>query len=234
MYKIVIFFSLLATLMFSATSQQVDQYMSTTHSDRELIEIEQMFSKLSDNIDLSDDNISNQITIDYQIYLGKHISEDEMEELLALYRKPVMQQYINEMDMVDIPEDEMNNFLLSLKEEPISTERQDIINDLLETMVNEDLLLDFYESMMQRYLNDNNASSKQPSKEAKRFITIIKKGVEQELLYGTQVLSLDEMKQVDKIMKSSVISKATKVESEAIIEIMNRFIKRIVSNPKKV
>ncbi len=246
MYKIVIFFSLFTTSIFSATSQQVDQYMSTTHSDRELIEVEQMFSNLSDSMDLSDDNISNQITLDYQIYLGKHISEDEMEELLAIYRKPVMQQYINEMDIVDIPADEMENFLLTLKEEPLSTERQDVIDELLKTIVNEDLLLEFYESMMQRYtIKDNNdinkskekkntTTTKEPSKEAKRFLDIIKKGIEQELLYGTQVLSLNEIKKVNEIMKSSVVSKARKVEDKAIIEIMNNFIKQIISEPKEV
>jgi len=248
MYKIVILFSLLTTLTFSATSQQVDQYMSITHSDRALIEIENMFSNLSETVDLSDDNVSEQITLNYQIYLGKHISENEMEELLALYRKPIMQQYINEMDMVDIPKEEMENFLLTLKEEPLSTERQDIIAELLKSIINEELLLNFYDSMMQRYgvkEDDNktketvknkeaNSSKKIPSKEEQRFLDIMKKGIEQELLYGTQVLSLEEMKKVNEVMKSSVISKARKVENEAIIEIMNSFIKRIVSEPKKI
>ena len=248
MYKIVILFSLFTTLTFSATSQQVDQYMSITHSDRALIEIENMFSNLSETVDLSDDNVSEQITLNYQIYLGKHISENEMGELLALYRKPIMQQYINEMDMVDIPKEEMENFLLTLKEEPLSTERQDIIAELLKSIINEELLLNFYDSMMQRYgvkEDDNktketvknkeaNSSKKIPSKQEQKFLDIMKKGIEQELLYGTQVLSLEEMKKVNEVMKSSVISKARKVENEAIIEIMNSFIKRIVSEPKKI
>ena len=244
MYKIVILFSLFSTFVFSATSQQIDQYMSTTHSDRALIEIENMFSNLSDTMDLSDDNISEQITLDYQIYLGKHISEDEIEELLALYRKPIMQQYINEMDMVDIPNEEMENFLLTIKEEPLSTERQDIIDELLKTIVNEELLLNFYESMMQRYpsKSDSNQSkekekesnsTKKPTEEEKKFLNIMKKGIEQELLYGTQVLSLEEMKKVNEVMKSSVITKARRVENEAIINIMNNFITRIISQPKE-
>ena len=244
MYRIVILFTLATHFLFCATSQQVDQYMSTTHSDRELIEVEQMFSNLSNTMNLSDDNISNQITLDYQIYLGKQISKDEMEELLALYRKPIMQQYVNEMDMVDIPEDEMENFLVTLKEEPLSSERQDVIDELLKSILNEDLLLDFYESMMQRYTimdNDENKSkekksttTQKPSKEAKRFLGIIKKELEHELLYGTQILSMEEIKQVNEIMKSSVVSKARKVENEAIIEIMNNFIKQILLEAKKV
>jgi len=242
-YKIVILSSFLSTLSFCATSQQVDQYMSLTHSDRTLIEIENMFSNLSDTINLADDNSSEEITLEYQIYLGKHLSEDEMDELLALYSKPVMQLYVNEMDMVDIPQEEMENFLLTLKEEPLSSERQDIIDELLKSIINEELLLDFYRSMMQRYpnTNENNQSiekesnnTKNPTKKEQMFLDIMKKGIEQELLYGTQVLSIEEMKQINNLIKSSVVSKARKVENEAIVNIMNDFIKRILSKPKEL
>ena len=243
MYKIVILFSILTNLIFSATSQQVDQYMSVTHSDRALIEIEKMFSNLSENIELSDDNSSNEMTLYYQVYLGKHISENEMDELLTLYRKPIMQQYINEMDMFDIPESEMTDFLKTLKENPISTERKDIIDELLSSMINEELLLNFYSSMMQRYQSEDvnqskkretNSGKKTPTAEEQKFIDIMKEGISKELLYGTQVLSLDEMKKVNTIMKSSVITKATKVEHEAIIAIMNDFIKNIITKPKNL
>ncbi len=242
MYKIVIFFTLATHFLFSATSQQVDQYMSVTQTDRALIEIEQMFSNLSEKMKISDENSTQQMTIEYQIYLGKHISEEEMEELLAIYRKPIMQQYINEMNMFDIPEEEMNNFLTTLKENPLSTERQDIIDELLETMVNEKLLLDFYRSMMQRYQSEdtnrskkniNSNNEKTLTSEEERFIDIMKKGLREELLYGTQVLSLDEIKKINELMHSSVITKATKVEHEAIIKIMEKFINNIISEPKK-
>ena len=205
MYKIVIVFSIFTNFIFSATSQQVDQYMSATHSDRALIEIERMFSNLSDSIELSDDNSSQEMTLDYQVYLGKHISK-------------------NEMDMFDIPKSEMTDFLKALKEDPISTERKDIIDELLGNIINEELLLNFYSSMMQRYQGEDtnqskksktNSSKKTPTAEEQRFIDIMKKGITQEILYGTQVLSLDEMKKVNNVMNSSVITKATKVEHEA-------------------
>jgi len=243
MYKIVILFTLCTHFIFSATSEQVDQYMSTIHADRALIEIEGMFSNISKTMNLSEDNSSQKITLDYQVFLAKHISENEMNELLSLYRKPIMQQYINEMDMFDIPRSEMNDFLKTLKENPISAERQDIIDELLENMIDEELLLNFYSSMMQRYqVEDTNQSKKEDNKtnmnkkalstEEQKFINIMKEGVREELLYGTQVLSLDEMKKVNSVMKSSVISKATKVEHQAIIAIMNNFIKNITSEPK--
>jgi len=242
MYKIIILLTLCTNLIFSATSEQVDQYMGLSHSDRVLMEIEKMFSNLSESMETSDENRSNELTLDYQIYIGKHISDNEMDELLTLYRKPIMQQYVNEMDMVEIPKEEMTDFLNALKENPLSTERQEIVDELLKTIVNEELLLNFYTNMMQRYQvkDDNNQTKKRESnsskkirtKEEQQFIDIMKSGIRQDILYGTQVLSLEEMKKVNNIMQSSIMRKITKIENEAIIEIMNNFIKSIVSKPK--
>jgi len=242
MYKIIILLTLCTNLIFSATSEQVDQYMGLSHSDRVLMEIEKMFSNLSESMETSDENRSNELTLDYQIYIGKHISDNEMDELLTLYRKPIMQQYVNEMDMVEIPKEEMTDFLNALKENPLSTERQEIVDELLKTIVNEELLLNFYTNMMQRYQvkDDNNQTKKRESnsskkirtKEEQQFIDIMKSGIRQDILYGTQVLSLEEMKKINNIMQSSIMRKITKIENEAIIEIMNNFIKSIVSKPK--
>jgi hypothetical protein len=244
MYKIVIFLTLFTHLLFSATSDQIDKYMSLIHADRDLIEVEKIFSNIGDSVETSDENTSEEITLSYQIYLGKHLSENELDELLTLYRKPVMQQYITEMDTVEIPEGEMQEFLLSLKENPLPTERLDIIDELIATIINEDLMLDFYQSMVKLYNKDivegnstkkqeSNSSKKAPTAEEKKFLEVIKEGVKQELFYGTQVLSMEELRQVNEIMKSSVITKATKVETEALIEITNIFINRIVSKPKE-
>ncbi len=242
MYKIIILFTLTSHLLFSATSEQVDQYMSLSHSDKALIEIEKMFSNLSESIETSNENRSDELTLAYQIYIGKYTSDDEMDELLSLYRKPIMQQYVNEMDMVEIPKEEMNDFLNVLKENPLSTERQEIIDGLLKSIVNEELLLNFYASMMQRYQlkdennqtkkKETNSSKKVLTKEEQQFIDIMKTGIKQDILYGPQVLSLDEMKKVNDVIQSSVMSKIKKVENEAIIEIMNNFIKSIISKPK--
>lgn len=242
MYKIIILFTLTTYLLFSATSEQVDQYMGLSHSDRSLIEIEKMFSNLSESMETSDENRSTEMTLDYQIYIGKHISDDEMDELLSLYRKPIMQRYVNEMDMVEIPKEEMNEFLNALKENPLSTERQEIVDELLKSIVNEELLLNFYTSMMQRYQtkDENNQTKKKESSSSKKvltqeeqqFIDIMKTGIKQDILYGTQVLSLEEMKKVNDVIESSVIRKIKKVENEAIIAIMNNFIKSITSEPK--
>ena len=242
MFKIFTLTALSLSLLFAATSEQVDQYMSLSHSDRALVEIEQMFEDLSQTLETTDSNRSQQITLAYEIYIGKHISEDEMDELLAIYRKPVMQRYVVEMDTTEIPREEIEEFMRTLEENPPSTQRMDIINNLVENIIDEETMLKFYQSMMQRYIpkennnsNETNSSSiKESNAQEKEFIDMMKKATKQELLYGTQVLSMEEMREINDISKSSLMTKMTKVENEAVIAIMDNFIKLIVSEPKSL
>lgn len=231
---------LFTSLLFSATSEQVDQYMSLSSSDRELIELEKMFDNLVQSLEIDDDNLSSQITLAYQIYLGKHISEDEMEELLTVYRKPVMQHFIVEMDSTEIPEEEVNNFLRTIEENPLPTQRMDIIDNLRDNLVDDETMRNFYKIMMQRYVSvqkETNQTNKEhnttaATKAEKEFIEIIKEGTKRELLYGTQVLSIQEMQELNDIYGTPLMKKVTKIENEAIIDIMNNFIQAIISNPK--
>ncbi|MBU1667711.1 hypothetical protein KKC13_04775 [bacterium] len=242
MFKLFALTVLSLNLLFAATSEQVDQYMSLSHSDRALIEVEQMFENLSQSMETLDNNRSDQITLSYEMYIGKHISEDEMEELLAIYRKPVMQRYVVEMDTIEIPKEEMEEFLRTLKENPLSTERMDIINNIVENIINEETMLSFYKSMMQRYIpkednsnkETNSSTTKELDLQEKQFIEMMKEATKKELLYGTQVLSMEEMREINDISKSSLMTKVMKVENEAVIEIVDNFIKLIISEPKSL
>ena len=222
-------------VLSSATSEQIENYLSLSKADAELIAIEQVF----DNMRADEDNTSQEINQIYTLYLEEHLSSNELEELLALYRTPIMQRFVTEMDIGEIPIDEMKEFLKTLEENPLSTERTDIIENILKHTINEEQILSFYSSMTQRYQpknkksNENN-KTKEINKQEQKFLDIMKESAKNNLLYGTQVLSIEEMNELDDALKSSIISKAKKVESEAMIHVMDSFIKNIVAKPKVV
>ena len=231
--KTILFLLVLSQLLFSATSQQIETYLTVSKADSELIAIEQVF----DSMRADDDNSSEEINQIYSLYLEEHLSANEVDELLALYRTPIMQRYVIEMDMGELPRDEMKIFLDSLKENPLTTERLDIIDNILKHTVNDKQILAFYSSMTQRYQPKQNQvdknSTKKPSKKEEAFLKMMKKGAKNSLLYGTQVFSLEEMKELNSALKASIITKASKVESDAMIFVMDTFIQAIVAQPKK-
>lgn len=236
--KKILFLLVLSQLLFSATSQQIETYLTVSKADSELIAIEQVF----DSMRADDDNTSQEINQIYSLYLEEHLSANEVDELLALYRTPIMQRYVIEMDIGELPKDEMKAFLEGVKENPLSSERLDIVDNIVKHTVNDKQILAFYASMTQRYRpkknktdsngNDKN-STKKPTKREKSFLEMTKKGAKNALLYGTQVLSMEEMKALNSALKSSIITKASKVESDAMIFVMDAFIQGIVAQPKK-
>ena len=241
MKKITLLLTSLLCLSWSATQEQVMNYLSLSKADRELIEIEQVFDNMRQNLD-TEDNSSNEINQRYSEYLQEHLSDNEMEELIQLYQTPIMQRFVTEMDLVDIPQEEMENFLLSLKEEPLEGERQDIIDEIVKLTVKDEEVINFYKSMTQRYGSRQKEKSPNTNKEnnstqytpqEQQFLEGMKKGAKNALLYGTQVLGMEEMSELRQALKSSIISKASNVESEAMIDVMDNFIQNIRSKPKE-
>ena len=226
--------SLFSSLLFSASSEQIEQYLSISKADAQLVSIEQVFDSMRQNQEREDNN-SQEINQIYRKYLEEHLSSNELEELLALYRTPIMQRYVVEMES-SISKEDMSAFLKDLEENTLTTKRLDIVDNILKLTVKEDEILAFYKSMTQRYRkaskkSDNNQTIK-PTKQEQQYVEMVKEGTKNELLYGLQVLSIEEMKELKSALESAVISKASKIESEAMIHVMNQFIQGITSKPQ--
>ena len=90
---------------------------------------------------------------------------------------------------------------------------------------------------MQRY-SDNNSSSENnennmtPREEG--YVNAIKKSAKEKILYGSQFFSLEEMSELKDAIDSSIFKKIKRVENEALVQIMNDFIRGIVSEPKRL
>ena len=235
------------TALMGASTEQILQYLSLSHSDQQLISIEQVFDSMRQRQEQNESSESNestsQVSVVYQDYLEEHLSSNEIEEMLVLYRIPAMERYVSDVKTLVINDDDMNAFLESLKEEPLSNEREEIIDEIVSKLINEKLQLNFYRSMMQRYTQKADSNTTKRDKEnnetkmtprEKRFVESMKKSAKNRLLYGTQVFSLEEMKELRKAIGSSIFSKVKKVENEALIQIMNDYIRGVASKPKRL
>ena len=246
-YRVFLVSIIFTNFLFCATTEQIVQYLSLSQSEQQVIAIEQVFDsmrqKQEQNTSSESNESTSQVGIVYQEYLEDHISSNEIEKMLALYRIPAMARYVSEVKTLTINDDDMSAYLESLKEEPLSSEREDIIDEIVSKVINEKLQLNFYRSMMQRYEQKSDDNSTQKSDEnnetkatprEQSFVESMKKSAKNRLLYGTQVFSLEEMKELRKAIGSSIFSKVKRVENEALIQIMNDYIRGVVSKPKRL
>ena len=240
MKKILLILTLCTHTLFSATTEQVVQYLSLSHSEEQVLSIEQVFDSMRQSQERNENNEStSQVSIVYQEYLEDHLSSNELEKILALYRTPAMERYASEVKSFSINKEDMDAFLESLKEEPLSTERKAIIDTIVDTLINKKLQLNFYRSMMQRYPqskennnSENNESTMTPREE--NYVNSMKEAAKNHLLYGSQVFSMEEMKELEDAITSSIFIKVKQVENEALVQIMNNYIKGVISKPKRM
>ncbi len=232
---------LISKSLFSASSEEILEYLSLSHSEQQVLTIEQVFNSMRESQENNESNQStSQVSIVYQEYLEEHLSSNEVQKVLALYRLPTMNRYVTEVKNFSINQEDMDAFLASLEEEPLVTEHEDIVDGIVDVLLNRELQLNFYRSMMQRYSenntstqnnNENNESNMTPREES--YVNSMKKSAKNHLLYGLQVFSLEEMNELKDGIDSSIFKKIKRVENEALVGIMNNYIQGIVSEPKR-
>ena len=81
---------LLTQILFSATPEQIERYISISNSEEQLITLESQFSQMQNNINsISKEESSNYdmqfLSIRFREYLQKNISENEMDEIMKQY-----------------------------------------------------------------------------------------------------------------------------------------------------
>jgi len=238
MKKILLLFILSFQTLFSASTEEILEYLSLSHSEQEVISIAQVFDSMRQSSENNESNASTtDVVIVYQEYLEEHLSSHEINDILSLYRLPIMNRYVSEVKNFTINQDDMKAFLGSLEEEPLLSEHEEIVDDIVDTLINKELQLNFYRSMMQRYSENNNSSDNNKSKITPReegYVNSMKKSAKERILYGSQVFSLEEMQALKDAIDSSIFKKIKRVENEALVKIMNDFIQGIVSKPKRL
>lgn len=235
-----IFIALYLTLqtLYAASSEEISQYLSLSHSEQDVIMIAQVFDSMRQTQENNESNGStNDVTIVYQEYLEAHLSSNEIQKAIALYNQPIMQSYITEVKTFHITDDDMKAFLENLEEVPLQSDREVLIDDIMKTLVNDTLQLNFYRSMMQRYpdrISDSQKSEANLTSSEQSYLESIKTSTKNRLLYGTQTFSNEEMLELKDAIGSAIFTKIKRVENEALVQIMNDFIRGIVSKPKRL
>jgi hypothetical protein len=235
-----IFITLYLTLqtLYAASSEEISQYLSLSHSEQDVIMIAQVFDSMRAKQENNESNGStNDVTIVYQEYLEAHLSSNEIQKAIVLYNQPIMQSYITEVKTFHITDDDMKAFLENLEEEPLQSDREVLIEDMMKTLVNDTLQLNFYRSMMQRYpdrISDSQNSEANLTSSEQSYLESIKTSTRNRLLYGTQTFSNEEILELKDAIESAIFTKVKRVENEALVQIMNDFIRGIVSKPKRL
>ncbi len=223
MKKLLLIITILTQLLFSATPEQVDQYLTISNAEEELLELESQFSRMQKNFQASDSNTSEEketydmqmLSIRFKEYIEKHLSENEMDEILQTYKNVIFLQFISasSVSTEDDPE-EVEAYVKTFENNESSGVRMDLVEKINAKVNDKESITLMFDELIKPLMKaapggeelDDNYFKK--SKEA--YLTSITEKSKNETLFATKDFTMEELEELLKVVQTPAIDHEVK------------------------
>ncbi len=222
MKKLLIISLLLTQLLFSATPEQVDQYLTVSNAEEELLELESQFSQMQKNFQASDSNTSEEketydmqmLSIRFKEYIEKHLSENEMEEILQTYKNVIFLQFISASSVKDSDPEEVETYIKTFENNESSTVRMDIIEKINTEVNDKESITLMFDELIQPLMKAAPGGQKLDDEYMKKsrtaYIESTTEEMKNETLFATKDFSMEELEELLKVVQTPAIDHEVK------------------------
>ena len=237
---ILLLYTLLSQLLFSATSEQVEQYLQVSSSEEQLITLESQFSQMQQNLNRSSTAESNSDEYDMQLlsirfreYIQKNLSEDEMNDILKQYRHVILLKFVSVQNDTEYDEKEAQVYMSELETEDNASVRLDILDKISNTLFNKENVGILFDNLMKPLLQ-NSMSGEKISDESlkKNKDAYIKRNIADgklETTYITREFTQEELERLLNIVETPAIERESKVIFAATAYALQEFFLSLAS-----
>ena len=211
---------LLSTFLLAATPEQVDRYLSISNADEQLVELETQFSRMQTNLNSISKEEDTQsydmqlLSIRFKEYLQKHLSEDEMDEILNLYKNVILLQFVSATTEEIFDPKEVEAYVKKIEADPESHVRIDLVKKISHEMHSKESMVLMFDNLMKPLLENAQGGDKlDPEMLKKSREAYVKRMIEEtenETLYATRDFTFEELEALEKIAREPVIDKESK------------------------
>ena len=220
MNKLLITITLLTQLLYSATPDQIEQYLLVSNAEEELISLEAQFSSMQNGF-RQDSNESKNKTYDMQLvtvrfkeYLAKHLSDNEMDEVLANYKNVVMLQYISAQSDTGYDANITSTYMAKLETQTGASIRMDMIKKISKTFYSEEAMSVMFEELMLPLMQNGIGAKKMDAKAVKSakdsYLKHVGEGAARTEMYLLRDFSMEELEELLTIGKTPAVGYETK------------------------
>ncbi|MEN8304295.1 MAG: hypothetical protein ABFQ64_09510 [Campylobacterota bacterium] len=214
--------TLLTQVLFGASAEQVERYISISGAEEQLIELESQFSQMQNSINqIKSDDANEEYSYDMQLlsirfreYLQKNISEDEMDEILVQYKNIVLLKLISVQNDTEYDQKEAADYMKTLQTEENASVRMDLLEEISETLFKKENIGILFDNLMKPLLlNSKNAKQVDESVLKSSKEAYIKRKIESgrvETAYNTREFTIEELEALLKIVKTPAIDHESK------------------------
>lgn len=213
---------LLTQFLFSATPEQVERYLSISNADEELLALESQFSKMQNNFQASDTNTSEEketydmqmLSIRFKEYLEKHLSENEMDEILQTYKSVVFLQLISANGVTDSEPEEVQAYIKTFENNESSSVRMDIVEKINEKVNNkESITIMFHElikPLMQASPGGQELNDETMKKSREAYLQSMIEKTTIQTLFACKDFTMEELEELLKVVQTPAIEHEVK------------------------
>lgn len=233
MKKQLLIIILLGQLLYSATAEQVEYYLSISNAEEELLLLESQFSQMQSNFSQDGNASENKtyemelISIRFKEYIQSHLSENEMDDVLKNYKNVIFLQFVSAKNDNTFDQNMTDTYIKTLKENPEAEARIKLVEEISREINNKDAMIQMFDELMKPLME--NASGGDNIDEAsmkKRREAYLKRMVEsskKETLFATREFSMEELDALLEVAKRPAISHETKAVFGATAYALHEF-----------
>ncbi len=231
--KIILFTLLTLNLLFSATAEQIEQYIAVSNAEERLLQLEASFSIMqsgfSEDANGSKSNYDMELlSIRFKEYLQTHLSDNEIAEILDTYRNVVFLQF-KSYSTTSSTEKEQKAYLNSLTndEENEASTRLAILDDIAKYLKHKEYIGNMFDELIKPLLqtgkNSGNMNEKNIKKRRDSYVKSMTKGQREQTFYNLREFTLEDLETVLRIIKSTEIQREMKIQHEATFYALKEF-----------
>jgi hypothetical protein len=238
--KIALTLTLLSQLCFAATPEQVEQYLTISNSEEELLALESQFSSMQSGFS-RDENSSEDKTYDMQMlsirfkdYIQKHLSEDEMTEVLENYKNVVLLQFVSASSASQHRDrNETSNYIKTLKANPEAGIRIELIEKISKKLYSKDSMTILFDELMKPLMENGigggNMNEEMLKGAKENYLKTMLEASTEETIYAAKDFSLEELEELLKIVQTPAIEHESKAVFGAMAYSLKEFFMSMTS-----
>jgi len=217
MYKLLFIFILTSSFVWSATADQVEEYLSVSTAEEELLALEAQFSSMQNSFSAKEDQKTYDmqlLSVRFKESLQRNLSENEMNEVLETYKDVLYLQFVS-TTTYSPDKNETEAYLFKLQEDETAQERLDILEQISKALNNKESMLVMFDELMKPLLQSANGGTdidkKMMDKRRELYMKSRIKDAREETLYNLKDFSIEELDELLTIVKTSSVQREVKV-----------------------
>ena len=213
--KRLLIIALFIQVLFAATLEQVEQYLSISNAEEELLLLESQFSAMQNGFS-QDNNTSENETYDMQMlslrfkeYLQTHLSENEMTEVLQSYKNVIFLQFISATSVNSADSNETESYIKTLKENPESGVRIELVEKINSEVNNKESMVVMFDELMKPLMQSakggENLDDAYMKQRRESYMKSMIESANNETLYATKDFSIEELEKLLEVAQTPAI-----------------------------